>query len=159
MCFATLGEGELAWDTLRHGTKSVAQFDAPCEHLRADGSVAVPWFTTGCGAWLAGLQWMFARTDDNGDHLLDAVPESLSDFWFRGLRLSRGVSASARVQAGKLTFLSLSSPVRQAFSFDIPIRFAEGTCLTHVGRIFDLDTHWRVQLDLLEGPNDLVTPT
>ncbi|GIV01219.1 MAG: hypothetical protein KatS3mg015_0049 [Fimbriimonadales bacterium] len=158
MCFATLGEGDLAWDALRHGANSVAQFESPCEHIRADGSVAVPWFTTGCGAWLAGLHWMFARTDDNGDHLLDAVPESLSDFSFRGLRLSRGVSASARVEGGKLTFLSLSSPIRQAFSFEIPVRFAEGTCLSQMGRVFDLETHWRVQLDLLEGPNDLVSP-
>jgi hypothetical protein len=159
MCHAVLGDGDKALEAVRRGVLSTGQFLSPNEHLRADGSVAVPWFTTGAGAWLTGLHWMFARCDDNGDHLLDAVPDSLREFHFRGLRLSRGVSAAARVSGGCLEYLSLSSPVRQAFTFEIPTRFAEGTCLSKVGRVIDLDTHWRVQVDLLEGPNDLVAPS
>ncbi|MEW5882919.1 MAG: hypothetical protein AB1725_01690 [Armatimonadota bacterium] len=159
MCHAVLGNGHEALEAVVHGVSSTGRFLSPNEHLRADGSVAVPWFTTGAGAWLTGLHWMFARCDDNGDHLLDAVPESLQEFHFHGLRLSRGVSAAARVSGGCLQYLSLSSPVRQAFTFEIPTRFAEGTCLPKLGRVIDLETHWRVQVDLLEGPNDLATPS
>lgn len=159
MCHAVLGNGEEALEATTRGILSMAQFLSPNEHLRVDGSVAVPWFTTGAGAWLTGLHWMFARCDDNGDHLLDAVPESLQEFHFHGLRLSRGVSAAARVSGGRLEYLSLSSPSRQAFTFEIPTRFVEGTCLPKLGRVIDLDTHWRIQVDLLEGPNDLVAPS
>lgn len=159
MCHAVLGNGDEALEAVRRAVLATGQFLSPNEHIRADGSLAVPWFTTGAGAWLTGLHWMFARCDDNGDHLLDAVPEALQDFHFHGLRLSRGVSAAVRVSGGCLEYLSLSSPVRQAFTFEIPTRFAEGTCLPKLGRVIDLETHWRVQVDLIEGPNDLVAPS
>ena len=119
----------------------------------AAGEPIVPWFTTGCGAWLAALHWMFARVDDDGDHILPAVPESLSSFQVRGLRLSRGVSISVKSEEGKLVYFSLTSPAEMAFSFEIPVRFVDGIWPKTQGRIVDLGDAWRIQVELIAGEN------
>jgi hypothetical protein len=156
MCGAYLGAGDVAWDALVHGIASASQFLSPNEHLKGE-EVRVPWFTTGAGAWLAGLHWMFARVDDFGDYLLWGVPESLRDFHFRGLRLSRGVSVAGRVKGGRLQFLSLTSPQEMSFSFEVPTRFVEGVFPVGVGRVTDLDGWWKIDLELERGENRLIS--
>ncbi|MEM4407762.1 MAG: hypothetical protein QXI19_03365 [Candidatus Caldarchaeum sp.] len=157
MCGAYLGIGDIAWDAVMKGVASASQFLSPNEHLRGEDGVRVPWFTTGAGAWLAGLHWLFARVDDFGDYLLWGVPEWLRDFHFRGLRLSRGVSVSARVREGRLQFLSLVSPQEMPFSFEIPTRFVEGVLPASIGRVTDLDGWWKVELELERGANRLIS--
>ncbi len=156
MCGAYLGAGEIAWDAIVRGVASSSQFLSPNEHLKGE-EVRVPWFTTGAGAWLAGLHWMFARVDDFGDYLLWGVPEALQDFHFRGLRLSRGVSVAGRVRGGRLQFLSLTSPQEMSFSFEIPTRFVEGVLPVGVGRVTDLDGWWKIELELERGENRLIS--
>lgn len=156
MCHSVLSDGESAWETVRRGTLSAGQFLSPNEHVSSDGEPVVPWFTTGCGAWLSALHWMFARVDDSGDYLLPAVPESMSDFSFRGLRLSRGVVAAARVNGGMLTYLSLQTESAMGFTFDLPARFARESWPNGVGRIDDLDSSWRIQVDLTPGTNTFI---
>lgn len=156
MVHAVLGDGTRAWEAIQKGVDSTGQFMSPNEHLDRCDNPVVPWFTTGCGAWLAGFHQMFARFSDDGDFLLGAVPETLSNFSFRGLALSRNVAASAKVHDGKLVFLSLLSKHAISFEFDIPIRFAEQSWPQSLGRITDLGSVWRIQLDLMPGENRLL---
>ena len=153
MCQAVAENGEAAWEAVRRGPLSAGQFLSPNEHLNPAGEPIVPWFTTGCGAWLAALHWMFARVDDDGDHILPAVPGSLSSFQVRGLRLSRGVSISVKSEEGKLVYFSLTSPSEMAFSFEIPVRFVDGIWPKTQGRIVDLGDAWRIQVELIAGEN------
>jgi hypothetical protein len=156
MCHSVLGDGDLAWDAVQTGIRSAGQFLSPNEHARRDGEPVVPWFTTGCGAWLAGLHWMFARVDDVGDHVLPAVPASLPSFSFRGLRLSRGVSVSARVLDGVAAYLSLNSPWPMSFTFEIPSRFVADVWPQGLGKVEVEDDLWRITLELSQGENTLV---
>ncbi|MCH8275188.1 MAG: hypothetical protein IH851_10400 [Armatimonadetes bacterium] len=156
MAAGVLGEADTAWDAVRRGPLSAGQFLSPNERLSAEGEPIVPWFTTGCAAWLAALHWMFARVDDTGDHLLPAVPESLESFRFRGLRLSRGVSAAVKVEEGTLIYLSLTAPCDTRFTFEVPVKFVKEVWPAGVGRIVDLEETWRIQVDLSAGENTLV---
>lgn len=156
MVHAVLGDANLAWEAIKKGIDSTGQFMSPNEHLDRYGIPVVPWFTTGCGAWLAGFHQMFARFSDDGDFLLGAVPESLTNFSFRGLALSRNVSASAKILNGKLTFLSLLSEYAITFEFDTPMRFVEEVWPNTLGRITDLGSSWRIQVDLMPGENRLL---
>lgn len=156
MAHAVLRNGKLAWDAVRNGPKSAGQFMSPNEHLNAKGEAVIPWFTTGCGAWLSALHWMFARADDTGDHVLSAISADMQDFQFRGLRLSHGISVAAKVSAGRLTYFSLTSANARAFTFEIPIRFAEGAWPMGTSRIVDLGDTWRIQVELIPGENVFV---
>lgn len=156
MCHSVLSDGVSAWEAVRRGVMSCGQFMSPNEHLNPDGEPIVPWFTTGCGAWLAALHWMFARVDDNGDYLMPAVPETMSDFSFRGLRLSRGIAVAAKVRDGQLVYLAFRSETSMSFSFEMPAKFAKESWPSGVGKIDDLDSTWRIQIDLLPGTNTLI---
>lgn len=151
MCHTVLGDAEKAWEAVKRGPLSAGQFMSPNEHLNSAGEPVVPWFTTGCGAWLAALHWMFARVDDTGDHVLPAVP--LKDFQVRGLRLSRGVSLAVKAAERKLHYFSLFAEQEMTFSFEAPIEWLEGVWPPHAGRIIDLGDSWRIQVDLLPGEN------
>lgn len=124
MTHAAMGDGELAWDAVRGGSLSAGAFHSPNEHLNKRGEVQVPWFTTGVGAWLCGLHWMFARVDDRGSFLLPAVPDSLSDFEFRGLMLAGGVSCACKVQSGNIAKLNFTSPRPQTLEFWVSARYS-----------------------------------
>ncbi len=156
MCHSVLSDGDSAWEAVQRGTLAAGQFMSPNEHVTRDGEPIVPWFTTGCGAWLAALHWMFARVDDYGDFLLPAVPETMRNFSFRGLRLSRAIAAAVRVQDGVLTHLSLQSERPIAYTFDLPARFARGSWPSGLGKIEDLEATWRIQVDLVPGANTLI---
>lgn len=157
MCFSVLRNGEAAWEAVRRGPLAAGQFMSPNEHLDAAGNPIVPWFTTGCGAWLAALHWMFVRVDDMGDHLFPAVPESLPDFSFRSLRLSKGVTVDARVRGGKIDYLSFGSPTALVFQIEVPRRFAVQWPLA-CGKVTDLEDAWRIQFELLPGENTIIEP-
>lgn len=156
MCHSVLSDGVSAWETVRRGVLSCGQFMSPNEHLSPDGEPVVPWFTTGCGAWLAALHWMFARVDDSGDYLMPAVPETMRDFSFRGLRLSRGVEAAAKVRDGRLVYLALRSVGSMKFNFEMPARYARDSWPSGLGKIDDLDSTWRIEVELLPGTNTLI---
>jgi hypothetical protein len=153
MCHTVLGDGVGAWEAVKRGPLATGQFMSPNEHLDVNGSPVVPWFTTGCGAWLAALHWMFARVDDNGDHLLPAVPPEMADWQIRGLRLSRGVSVAARCETGKLVYLSFTAREAVTFSFEGPVHYLEGVWPKGAGRIVDLGDRLRIQVDLSSGEN------
>lgn len=159
MCHCVVGDAEKAWEAIESGPLSAGQFMSPNEHIDQNGLLHVPWFTTGAGAWLCGLHWMFARVDDSGDYLLSAVPEHLQDCYFRGLRLSRGVSATARVMCGRLVYLSLTAPKRILFAFHIPAKWIHGIWPVGFGKITDLDTHWLIQVELSAGENVIIEAT
>ncbi|MFN8138778.1 MAG: hypothetical protein U0R49_03155 [Fimbriimonadales bacterium] len=155
LCAATIGDEVSTWAAVQAGPLSAGQFMSPNEHLIGDRQVHVPWFTTGCGAWVAGLHWMFARTDQNGDYVMCGVSPELNEFHFRGLRLSRGVTVSARVSDGKLKYFSLCAPTAMNFTFEIPSRFVEEVWSGEQGQVYDLIGLWRVQVELSPGENQL----
>lgn len=156
MCHGVLGNAEELWECLKLAPESAGQFLSPNEHINRDGQPVVPWFTTGCGAWLTALHWMFARVDDTGEHLLPAVPQNLRTFHFRGLRLSRGVSVAVRFEEGRLVYLSLTCLEPLTFTFDIPERFVADALSREMVKIVDLEGVWKIQVDLLPGENTLV---
>lgn len=156
MVHALFGDGESTWECVRDGVASCGQFMSPNEHLDRTGRVRVPWFTTGCGAWLGALHSMFARVDQNGDYILCAVPEEMRTFSVRGLRLSRGVSVSVRVVDGALVYLSLLAPAAMTFTFEIPSKYIEDAWPEGLGKVYDLIEVSRVQVELGLGENQLV---
>ncbi len=156
MVHTALGDGSRAWEAIENGIQSSGQFLSPNEHLNHCEVPIVPWFTTGCGAWVAAYHQMFARFTDDGDYLLSAIPENLTTFSFRGLAFSRNVSVSAKVNEGELLFLSFLSEFAITFDFEIPTRFVERSWPNAVGKMTDLGTSWRIQLDLMPGENRLL---
>jgi hypothetical protein len=156
MCHSVLGDGDRAWECVREGPKAAGQFWSPNEHLDAEGRPIVPWFTTGCGAWLTALHWMFVRVDDDGLHLLPAVPASLSSFRFRGLGAKGGVSVTCAVEEGKLRVLELHSPVPQPVAFEVPKRHVRDEALALLGDFDDFGDRWRFRVSLQPGANRLV---
>jgi len=156
MCDLVLGNASDAWEKVRKGPDCASQFMSPNEHLDRDGQVRVPWFTTGCGAWVGALHWMFARADQTGDYVLMGIPEELKTVSFRGLRLSRGVTVSGRVVDGVLTNLSFNAPKATGFTFEIPSRFVEKVWTEESAKIYDLIGIWRIQVELSPGENQFV---
>ncbi len=160
MCLSVLGDGDSAWDVLNSGPNSAGQFMSPNEHLNASGIPVVPWFTTGCGAWLTALSWMFARVDDDlGDRILPSVPRALRDFSFRGLGLSHGLTVSAKARNGKLIYLSLTASEPLSYSFEIPSVWIQDIWQRGMGKVEDFGDLWRITLELLPGENTLIEET
>jgi len=155
MCHSMVGDGERAWDCVRTGPESASQFHSPNEHLK-NGVPVVPWFTTGCGAWLAALHWMFVRVDDDGMHLLPAIPESLSNFRFHGLAGASGVTVACEVKDGKLASLSMTSRVPQALTFQLPKCFLPTMQAIAIGEHDDFGETWRFRVNLDPGENCLL---
>jgi hypothetical protein len=96
---------------------------------------------------------MFARVDEACDKVCGAVPESLSNFSFRELALSRGVRVSARVEGARLTYFSLKSDADQRYWFEAPVRYLAGAWPHGLGKLVDLGDSWRVQVELEAGEN------
>src|SRR5262249_34904664 len=103
---ALRGNGDLAWEAIKEAPASAGPFLSPNEHVDKDGVIHVPWFTTGCGAWLYALNCLFVQVDEEGTILLPAVPSELKDFHFRDLRAQYGVLVSGRYSGGALAELS-----------------------------------------------------
>jgi hypothetical protein len=117
---ALQGSADLAWDAIRRGVESAGAFLSPNEHRNADDQVVVPWFTTGCGAWLYALNAMFVQVDEDGTKLLPAVPAELLDFSVSGLRAGSGVLISAERKGGALKKLTARAPKRVEWRYWLP---------------------------------------
>jgi hypothetical protein len=117
---ACQGNGELAWEAVRHGPESAGAFLSPNEHVDRHGAIQVPWFTTGCGAWLYALHALFVQVNDEGTKLLPAVSAELKDWSFRGLRAAGGVLVSGRCEGGLITSLSAIAPQPMAWHYQVP---------------------------------------
>jgi len=120
---AMQGNAVLAWEAIRGGPLSAGPLLSPNEHVDAGDTIHVPWFTTGCGAWLYGLNTLFAQVDEEGTILLPAVPATLSNARFRDLRAHGGVLVSGQFANGELIDLTAVSTVDQEWSYRIPDRY------------------------------------
>jgi len=156
MCFSVLGDGDGVWDCVARGPLAASQFLSPNEHLNKDGTPIVPWFTTGCGAWLTALHWMFVRVDDGGMHVLPAAPKSLANFSFRGLSGVAGVTVACQVSEGKVTSLKLTSPVPQPIAFEMPKVWSDDNLRDRLGDHDDYGDRWRFRVSLQPGENELL---
>lgn len=156
MCHGVLGDGEGAWECVQEGVGGAGQFWSPNEHISAQGQPVVPWFTTGCGAWLTAFHWMFVRVDDHGMHLLPAVPLRLERFQFRRLAGVARTRVSCEVKGGRIMMLSLESPVPQPVAFEIPKEWVGEDALQKLGDFDDYGDKWRFRASLQPGDNRLI---
>lgn len=123
---ALQGNADLAWEAVRTGPESAGAFLSPNEHRNRDDRVMVPWFTTGCGGWLYGLNALFVQVDEGGTKLLPAVPGDLPNALFRNLRAEGGVLVSATFREGRLESLTARAPRPLSWRFRILTRYADG---------------------------------
>lgn len=112
---AWLGNGNAAWEAIQAGPLSAGPLLSPNEHRDANGTVQVPWFTTGCGAWLAALHSLFVQVDEIGAKILPALPLNLPSVKFSGIAATHGVQVSGTVEDGMVTALSAISPIQQTW--------------------------------------------
>lgn len=117
---------DLAWETIRIAPESAGAFLSPNEHRNRDDRVVVPWFTTGCGAWLYALNAMFVQVDEQGTILLPAVPDELTDTRFRNLRGVGGVLLSGSFEKGRLETLTVRAPRSMSWEYRLPERYLDG---------------------------------
>ncbi len=106
---AMQGDAERAWEAIRLGPASAGPFLSPNEHRDQDMVVQVPWFTTGCGGWLAALNSLFLQVSKDGTKLLPAVPPGLQNWRFRDLLAHDGVTISGEMLGGVLVSLTARS--------------------------------------------------
>ena len=97
---ALQGSADLAWEAISKAALSAGPFTSPNEHITRYDEIRVPWFTTGCGAWLYALHSMFVQVDEGGAILLPAIPKELECITFRDLRATRGTLVSGEVRRG-----------------------------------------------------------
>ncbi len=116
---------DLAWDAVRNAAASAGPFLSPNEHITAEDEIRVPWFTTGCGAWLYALNCLFVQVDEHGTRLLPAIPDTIPSARFRNLRAHGGVLISGEFNNGELVKLSARAPRGLSWEFRIPKRYAE----------------------------------
>jgi hypothetical protein len=153
---ALQGNGNLAWEAIKEAPASAGPFLSPNEHVDKDGVIHVPWFTTGCGAWLYALNCLFVQVDEEGTKLLPAIPSELRDFHFRDLRGDSGILVSGRFADGKLVELTARGPKQMDWRYRVPRRFAEEVELA--GKKSDGPTGYaRIEVELLGGdPTSLI---
>ncbi len=157
MCHSALGDGAGAWECVRTSVEAAGQFLSPNERLNAKGEPIVPWFTTGCGAWLTALHWMFVRVDDGGMHILPAIPKSMTDFKVRGLAGIAGITVDVEMEKGKLVCLAFHSEVPQPVAFEIPKSLVSEEALASLGDLDDFVDKWRFRVSLQPGDNTLIS--
>jgi hypothetical protein len=146
--------GPLAWEAIRVGPESAGAFLSPNEHRNRDDRVVVPWFTTGCGGWLYGLNAMFVQVDEEGTRLLAAVPAELADARFQDLRAERGVLVSAAFSHGRLETLTVRAPEEIGWRYQLPARYLEGRKLA--GEVIAEYDGWvRVKIDRLPAKKEV----
>src|SRR5437764_8295120 len=117
---AMQGNGDLAWEAIPRATESAGPLLSPNEHVNKDGVVHVPWFTTGCGAWLYALHCLFVQVDEEGTRLLPAIPAALPNARFRDLCAERRVLISGAFKEGRLLNLTARAPKPMPWRFRIP---------------------------------------
>jgi hypothetical protein len=125
---ALQGDAELAWEAIRGGPASAGPFLSPNEHLDREGSVQVPWFTTGCGGWLYALNCLFVQADEEGTILLPAVPAALTDCSFADLRAEQGVLVSGEFRGGRVSILTARASQDMGWRYRVPRELAEDYC-------------------------------
>lgn len=114
------GNSSLAWDAVLHGPDSAGPMLSPNEHRDRHDVVQVPWFTTGIGAWLAALNMLFVRLDDEGAIILgasDAVPGLAS---FADLPAGSSVRVSGRLDSGRPLHIVATADTDIEWSFRVP---------------------------------------
>jgi hypothetical protein len=135
---AMQGNAELAWEAVKGGPLSAGPLLSPNEHIDLNEVIHVPWFTTGCGGWLYGLNALFVQVDEEGTILLPAVPEAIPNARFRDLRAYGGVLVSGAFADGRLIKLTARSPVDQEWTYrmgpqSFSLRLAAGVEVSLLG--------------------------
>jgi len=106
---ASLGQPDQVEQALERGFKVLLPFGGQCESAEEDFSrIDHPWFTTASGALLRALGRMFLFPQDDRLRLFPGIPESWRDFSMT-MPAHQGVTVTARVEAGCLTSLAITS--------------------------------------------------
>lgn len=142
----------LAWEAVRDATLSAGAFLSPNEHRDRNDVVQVPWFTTGCGAWLYALHALFVQVDEAGTRLLPAVPTECPNAHFTDLRGDSGVLVSAAFSEGRLVSLTArrdpQSYCMGGWAYRLPARYVAAERLN--GQVRPAEAGWlHVTLDAL----------
>jgi hypothetical protein len=137
---ALQGNAKLAWEAVRRGPLSAGAFLSPNEHTNGSDIIQVPWFTTGCGGWLYGLNVLFVQVDEEGTRLLPAVPKDLPNARFRNLRAEGGVLVSGEFKEGKLATLTARAPRPIPWRYRIPSVY--GKAQQFRGRLVIEENSW-----------------
>jgi hypothetical protein len=149
---ALQGEGSAAWAALQDGVDAAGSLLAPNEHVDRNGTIQVPWFTTGCGAWLYALHALFVQVDREGTRLFPAVPAETCNVHLRGFLADQGVRVSARMEEGRVVALTARAPAPRLWSYRIPARLVGADAVR--GAVRALDNGWLEVTDVSVGTEE-----
>jgi hypothetical protein len=158
ICFY-LGEAEKGYEVLKQANNTVGPFMAPNEHFRADKGPYLPWLTSGAGAFVYAMNAMFVQVNEKEPAILfPALPTGLKEVEFKNLLTTFGVTASGKVQKGKITQLSVNSQRILNWEFRLPNNIAKTVHISSGLDISKPDENGLVKVScvLREGETNLI---
>ncbi|MEP6754147.1 MAG: hypothetical protein ABJA67_01500 [Chthonomonadales bacterium] len=122
-CHAWLSDADRAWEALEGGPGCAGPLLSPNEHIDRGGEIQVPWFTTGCGAWLYAMNAMILQVDEEGTRLLSAIPDKHELIEFDNLLGHKCVRITGVVRSGKIESLTARSDRDLRWTYRIPGKY------------------------------------
>jgi hypothetical protein len=113
-------QAQSAWEAVQGGPASAGPYLSPNEHVAANGEYRVPWFTTGVGAWLYGLQASAVHVDGDELRVAWGISPALERVEFAGLAGPSGTRVSGMMERGRIIALSVTSDADVSARLAIP---------------------------------------
>lgn len=136
-----------SWDLLQNAPESAGPGMISCEHINADGSVALPFFTTSAGAFVHALNTLFVVVPGPGITRLNPLPDQLENASFRRLAGAEGLRVSCRYENRRVVSLELWHPLTVEARLELPKEhFAPLAGQLAVVDLADNPSHWLVNL-------------
>ena len=142
-----LGDTTAAWELLKNAPESAGPGMISCEHVSADGSIALPFFTTSAGAFVHALNSIFLFIPGPGITRLGLLPEQINSASFKRLAGAEGLRVSCSYENRVVSCLELWHPSTIEAKLEIPKQhFAPLVPQLEAFYLTETPTHWSVQV-------------